>query len=458
MMQQESATPGLSLLQIWSIVWAYKKHAAVIAAVIIVLTAVFIKLMAKTYSATATLMVNYEVNDPLAGQGPLTPVFAYMSTEVQLMQSAEVLLPVIERLNLTENKLYTAGYRGGSLADAVQEKLVKDLEIEPGRAGGQLIFVTASAADPVLAAQIANAVVETYLSQERQRTSGPASERAKRYAKELAELKDKVNIAQDQVTQFRQRSGVTDAASRNTNVDADLLAGLENRLQEAQNARRAAEIKAASDQHLSSDAATSGTIITLRTQINTEQVQLAQLRATMGVRHPKVIELQNQINENQRILDSEFNKFSAGASADLTGARQLEAKLQAAVQDQRNKVLAVNRVQDEGTKYVLELESAQSVYKRALDGYDQIMFASGGNANKMNMVSRAVPPQKATKPNKLKLFIMGIFAAVFLGVAAPIAYELILDRRIRCPDDFERGFAVPVLMEFGPITTIRSAA
>jgi uncharacterized protein involved in exopolysaccharide biosynthesis len=178
----------------------------------------------------------------------------------------------------------------------------------------------------------------------------------------------------------------------------------------------------------------------------------------MGVRHPKVIELQNQISENQRILGSEFNKSSAGASADLAAARQLEAKLQAAVEVQRNKVLASNRVQDEGTKYVLELESAQSVYKRALEGYDQIMFASGGNANKMNMVSRAVPPQRATKPNKFKLFIMGIFAAIFLGVAAPVAYELILDRRIRCPDDFERGFAVPVLMEFGPITTIRSAA
>lgn len=457
---EPESNSGLSMAQILSIVWAYKIHAAVIALVIFTCAVVVTKILPKTYTATATLMVGYEMNDPLGGaQGPAMSVYSYMSTEIQLMQSAEVLLPVIEKLKLTENKFYTAGYNqraGYSLADWVKVRLAKDLDIEPGRAGSQLIYLMASAHEPALAATIANTMVDVYLDEESQRLSGPASDRAKRYRQELAELKSKVSTAQDQVTAFRQRTGVTVVAARN-NGEADLLATLETRLQEAQIARRAAEVKAAADQKLGSGPSSSTTVQSVRTQINTEKAQLAQLRATLGTAHPKVIELQNQIDANQRILDSELNNFSAGAAADLTGARQLEAKLQDAVQQQRAKVLAIDRLQDEGTKYALELESAQSVYKRALDGYDQIMFASNGHEPNINSVSRAVPPQIPSKPNALKLLMMGLLAGIAAGLLGPLVYELLIDRRIRCRDDFERGFSIPVLMEFEPILS-RSAS
>jgi uncharacterized protein involved in exopolysaccharide biosynthesis len=426
-----------------------------------VLFAVNIKLLPKTYNSTATLMVNYEVSNPLGGnQAPEKGIYNYMSTEVQLMESSEVLLPLIERLKLTEDKYYTAGYHGvqgdqNSLEEYVKEVLIKDLDIESGRAGSQLIYVTASARNPLLAAGIANTLVDLYLDQEATRRSGPASDRAKRYSQELAELKNKVNVAQDQLTAFRQKAGVTDAAAQNKNVEADLLATLETRLQEAQNARRAAEVKAAEDQRVTSGAAASLTIQGVKTQLNTERAQLAELRATMGPRHPKVIELQNQIDANQRILDSEFNNYSAGASSDLAAARQLESKLQAAVAEQRTKALSISRMQDEGTKYVLELESAQSVYKRALDTYDQIMFAPG--THNMNLITRAVPQLNATKPDKVKLMLIGVVVGLLAGLLGPVGYELLINRRIRCRDDFERGFSVPVLMEFDAIPAARFA-
>jgi uncharacterized protein involved in exopolysaccharide biosynthesis len=136
----------------------------------------------------------------------------------------------------------------------------------------------------------------------------------------------------------------------------------------------------------------------------------------------------------------------------------MRQKLAAAVEQQRAKVLAVRKFQDEGTKYVLELDSAQSVYKRALDGYDQIMFASGENRTNVNLVSRALPAIKAIKPNKLKLMLVGALAGLLIGLAAPFAYELVFNRRVRCRDDFERGFGVPVLSEFDAIKIAPSSA
>jgi capsular polysaccharide biosynthesis protein len=48
-------------------------------------------------------------------------------------------------------------------------------------------------------------------------------------------------------------------------------------------------------------------------------------------------------------------------------------------------------------------------------------------------------------------------AGIAVGVLAPLIYELLLNRRIRCRDDFERDLDIPVLMEFDRIT-LRSAA
>ncbi|MEP6883760.1 MAG: Wzz/FepE/Etk N-terminal domain-containing protein [Gammaproteobacteria bacterium] len=459
---RDYAHPGLSLMQIGAIVWAYRKHAIIIAVSIIIVSGIVIKLLHRTYTATATLMVNYPQRDPLDNaQGQAPPMSSFMATEIQLMQSPEVLLPVVDELKLTGDAAYAAGYRsdGGTLREWVKEKLIKDIDIEAGPAGSQLIYVNASARFPYLAARLANTISDVYLAQERDRVSGPASERAKRYAAELAELKNKVRVAQDQVTAFRQRTGVTDSAARNNNIDADLLASLETRLQEAQNARRAAEVRAAAEQTVGSGGAVvSPTIQALKLQIGTEQASLAQLRATLGAKHPKVMELENQLAANRRNMAEELRTMTTGASSDLIAARQLESKLQAAVADQRAKTLTVSRLQDEGTKYVLELESAQNVYKRALDGYDQIMFASDGHYTNISMVSRAADPQNASKPNKIKLLLLGAFVGILAGLAAPIGYELLLNRRVRCRDDFERDLAVPVLIEFDAVSAAGAAA
>jgi uncharacterized protein involved in exopolysaccharide biosynthesis len=181
------------------------------------------------------------------------------------------------------------------------------------------------------------------------------------------------------------------------------------------------------------------------------------MRTTFGAQHPKVRELQSQIDATQSNLDRELSNVSNNSNAELVAARQLEAKLRVAVEEQRAKVLGVNKLEDEGMKYELELESAQSVYKRALDGYDEIMFATGGRTANISVVSSAIPPQQPAKPKTVKLLAAGIAAGILLGLIAPLCYELLLNRRVRCRDDFERGFDVPVLIEFDRIITARVA-
>jgi uncharacterized protein involved in exopolysaccharide biosynthesis len=454
---QNYAHPGLSLAQVFAIVKAYQTKSLIIAAIVLALSAIVIKLLPKTYMATAALMMNYEVNDPMGGKEfPIGLLGNYMSTQMEIMQSAEVLLPVVDALHLTQDREFAAGFHNapGQLRDWTKDQLVKNLTIEQGKYGSQLIYITAASRDAAKSAQIANTLAAVYLSQQLKRVNDPATDRAVRYSEQIADLKSKVTAAQDRVTAFRQRTGVTELQSSNTDLDETLLASLEQRYQEAQNLRRAAEIRQGGNQSVSSQVIGSNLVQGLKTQLALQQSQLAQARTTLGPNHPKILELQSQIQATQNSIKSEIGTFAGGSASELESARQLESKMAAAVAEQRGKVLSVRRFQDEGAKLLLELESAQAVYKRSLEGYDQIMAAAGGKYSNVTLVSRAQIPLEAARPRKLKLLAAGALAALMCGLLGPLAYELILNRRVRCRDDLEKDLGIPVLAEFEAIPAL----
>lgn len=457
MLPQQEGQGGMSLSQIVTIVLAHWKVSALIGFCVVFTAGVATKLMPKTYTAVATLMVNYDVNDPLAGKefANAMLVGGYVATQMELMQSPEVLDPVIERLNLTADEDYAAGNRGGAatLRDWVETKLRKNLDIEQGRAGSQLIYITAWANRADQAADIANAVADVYVEQQYQRMSGPASERAQRYTVELADLKRKVTAAQDAVTQFRQRTGAIDLDAK-VDVDMDVLASLEHRLLDARNALRSGEARAIGSQENSTAVQASNLVATLRGEGASLKSRMAKLRTTLGPNHPQVIELQSQIEANASSLATALAGYGNAATSEVAASHSEVAELEKAVEAQRRKVLQGRQFRDEGAKYQLELESAQAVYKRALDGYDQIMFASTGHFTNVNMASRARPPVKADKPNAIKNLLLGAILGIGLGVVAPFMFEL-LNRRVRCRDDVERDFGVPILTEFDAITAAR---
>jgi len=455
---EESSQAGMSLMQAVSILRSYRWYSLVSIGALIVLFGVGIKLLPKVFVATSTLIVNYENKDPLAGRDfPTGQVGTYVPTQIELIMSRVVLEPVVEQLHLTSDEQFTHGFVGtpAALKEVVTKNLHDSLQVQQG-VGSQLLYISASAKWPARSAEIANAIADEYLRQERQRTNEPAGERAERYSRQLAELRAKAISAQDRVTEFRQQHGMTDVETDKRDLEGAALADLQTKLQDAQNQRRQIEAHQL-DPHSSSDAVLdSPTVLALRSSLATQEAQMAQLRATLGPRHPKVVELDSQMAATRRSLAEEVQSISANNSVQLTRARELEAKYQSALDVERTRLIARRAIQDQGAKLVLELQSAQATYKKALDGYDQIVFASAGNYTDVSLVSRADPPAKPEKPNKLKYFLLSCMASLGIGLGWPFGYELLLNRRLRCRDDLERHFGIPVLAQLGPLPGTRA--
>lgn len=445
---------GFTLLQLWHILRAYLWLSLGIFVAMAGLAFAVIKLLPKSYEATAALIVNSDNTDPLAGRNqPLGLTYTFFPTQVELINNNIVLRPVVERLKLQTDLRFTERSNRDSktLNDDVLTKLRASLRVQQGT-NSQLLYISATARDPTLAADIANAVTDEYLQQISNRTNAPAVERASRYSTQVAELKEKLDIAQAKVAEFRDKHGMADLKDGQVGGDQEgtALVDLQDKLLQAQNARRLLESQPGDARAESTAVLGAPEAITMRGALDTLEGQLAQARTTLGPRHPKVLQLQSEIDTTRAALQS-------ASRARLEAARELEAKYQAAVNAERNRLLERRDLQDQGAKLLMEQQAAKETYSQALRGMDQVQFASVGNYKDVTVVSRAEPPIKPTKPNKLKLFLAAMAASFVFALGGPFAYELLLNRRIRCRDDLERHFRIVTLAQFECMSPAPSA-
>lgn len=441
--------PGLTLAQVLAILRAHRRAFIAIFVTISAAAIVLTAMMPRTYEATAKLLVRYEVNDPLGGKEfPLALLAGYIATQTELLQGPGVLLPVIDQLQLTLDKHYTEGFNGDAadLKTFVLAGLQKRLTISQEQASSQLVHVTYAGRSPAEAAQVSNAIADVYVKQQNDRMVEPAVTQTLRYSEQVAGLRAKAERAQEQLTAFRDSNGLVDPTSA-VDIDMGLLQTLEQKLLEAQNLRRAAEARSATDISVGSQVLNSTLAQTLKSQLSTLAARQAELQSSLGPQHPDMIALQAQIAQTRKSLAAEVGSYSANAASDIAGSRALESKLQVALDEQRQRVLKIRELQERTAGYQLELASAQAVYKRALDGFDQVAFAAHSRYNNVSVESRAAKPLRPSRPNVLKYSALGIMLGGFLGLALPLLFELV-NRRVRCRDDLESDHGIPVLMEF----------
>jgi uncharacterized protein involved in exopolysaccharide biosynthesis len=413
--------------------------------VLVGLAFVGIKKLPKSYEATAALIVNSDNTDPLAGriQG-LNQTYSYFPTQVELINNVVVLQPVVDRLKLQHDRHFNGGYVGDpkALNDIVVGNLRSSMRVAPGT-GSQLLYISVMSRDPVQAAEISNAVADEYVHQTSQRTNAPNMERAGRYTAQVEELKQKRDEAQVKVAVFRERYGMTDLG-QNVNMESAAMADLQGKLLQAEDERRRLEGLRSSPQPELGIGQEPQEALALRNKLDGLKSDMTTARMTMGLRNPKVELLQKQIDETQVELDASTARAKAKAS-------ELVNKYKSDLARERQQLLDRRTLQDQGEKLVSELRLAEEAYAAALRGKDAVMFASEGNYQDVEIVSRAQPPVRASKPAKLKLFAMAMALSMALALGGPFAYELLLNRRIRCRDDLEGHFRIVTLAQFGPM-------
>tara|TARA_R110000787_G_scaffold13918_38_gene43340 strand:+ start:283 stop:1686 length:1404 start_codon:yes stop_codon:yes gene_type:complete len=440
----------LSISQLWNILWARKLMIIGITLAFAVATVVIVKMMPKVYSATATLLVSSRVDDPMSGKESGLDT-GYIATQIEFMRSPVTLLPVVDKFRLTERKEYIAGYSGGSSPEGLRRwamnNLYKNLKVQQGT-GSLFIYVTVDDQNPQAAAQIANAITDTYISEQEKRFLEPAKGRAVRYSEQLKGLKEKVDEAQAKVSAFRKKTGMANLEPGTSGGDANHLRlnDLQARLTAASQERLNAELRLRSIGRGDATVLESRLVQKLKSELQVAEGKMAERRGVLGARHPEIVALQSEIDHARQKLNSEINTYADGARADVSAARAVEARLREELEKVEAQVLASRTLQDDASQLLRELESATKIYEGVLDAFETVQLGTEISTSNVQIVDRAKTPLRPNSSKGKKLLALALIAGGGGGCGLALLLEL-LNRRIRSREDMERDLQLPVLVQ-----------
>lgn len=437
------------LITIWS---ARKRLIASLFVLVVVSASVISLLLPKNYTASAAVLLDLKSVDPIAGMVlPGLNAPAYMSTQVDVVQSDRVLIKVVQQLQLQKQTVLVDSWRQatggvpGTFDPWVAELLRKNLVVAPARESN-VINIAFSGTSPEFAMAIANAVVDAYIDVSRELRTEPAKRYSAQFTVQANEARSALTLAQKRLTDYQRETGLTVTDER-LDVENARLAELSTQLAVAQGstaeaAGRSSVSSGATDRN--SDVLNSPVVARLNSEVALSEAKLKELQASFGDSHPSVIQLRSNITELRSRIAAEAGKVNSSVNLSVQANRQRAAALASALETQRQRVLSLKAQRDRVSVLEKDVQAAQTTYDRIMARLDQTSLESQNGQTNVSVVKRASQPFKASSPNLIKILMMAIVSGAIFALCVAYLLEL-LDRRLRTEDDITELLDLPVL-------------
>jgi uncharacterized protein involved in exopolysaccharide biosynthesis/Mrp family chromosome partitioning ATPase len=418
------------------------------------LAILYILLTPNEYLATASLLFDPNANGNLTADTGLArnqPDPNAVENQVRLVISDNVLRRVVDHENLTTDTEF--GLRPKSLVARLLEALglgrpssVEDAitgaitalreHIYTRRSERSLVIdVGVYAREATKSARLTDALAQAFIDEGTATRVDFAKQQSDEIRTRLADLKARIETAEGRVQRFKAEHSIFDNDGKV--LATQQLADAERDLAQAH--LRVVEAKARLDQLRASmaagrdpaslpDALRSPAIERIKAQIAEIIRQQANLRTTLGPRHPAYLETENQLRRARELMQAELRHIADGARNDYDIAVANEAGLQKRVAEIRAKVSETNEALVKMRELQRDVEVSQAIY-------DRFLKASGFVASDQlatptaRIISAAIIPTRPESPKKLIV----LSAALALGLGLGLFLSLIGATRMRRP-------------------------
>lgn len=441
--------------QLVSILLARKKLFLWLFFLTVLVTTAVSFLLPKTYTATTSLVINVKGADPVTGfMLPATLMPGYMATQVDIIQSHNVALKVVEKLGIAKNptarmQFEEATSGEGDIRDWYADLFLQNLDIKPSRESS-VIEISYQGADPRFAASLANAFAEAYINTNLQLKTEPARQAAVWFDQQIKGLRLDVERAQSKLSAYQKEHGIAFSDER-LDLESTRLNDLSSQLVMAQaqtydSTSRQNQLKKGTASE-SPEILSSPLIQGLKSQLAQAESRFADVSQRLGINHPQYLAAQADVTNLRGLINVEISKTSSGVGQTARVSQQREAEVKAALAAQKERVLKLKEQHDEMAVLLREVESAQRIYDNALLRFGQTNMESQSGQTDVSILNVAVPPLKHSSPKIFLNILISIFLGALFAAGSTIVAEM-LDRRVRSPDDLLQVLGLPVLVEF----------
>ena len=389
-----------------------------------------------------------------------------IDTQVVVVQSLPIIEETITKLDLKDKK--------GVPLDP--EVLAKQIKVE-AMSGTDILQVAYKSENPVLAAQIVNQVMSSYIKSNIQSNRAKITSAGRFVGQQLPRTEAEVNQAADALRRFQNRNRIVDLEKES----AAVVASISNLNDQANNAR--AQLTDVSGQSgelrrklgMSTENAVNSTslsqipgIQSVLTELHKVQTDLAAQSAVYTEAAPIIVKLKSQKATletllRQRISESSGNQAPVSprslqigtlkesltstlvqADSQRLGLQNRVAELDNLREAYRRRAEAIpNLVQQQG---ILErrLLVAKTTYQNLLAKLQEIQIAENQTVGNAQIVQAAVVPKQAAASLQLLFIAGGGFVGLLLAIAVAFFIDLI-DRSVKTVKEAEALFGYTLL-------------
>jgi succinoglycan biosynthesis transport protein ExoP len=416
------------------------------------------------YEATALIDVNQGKQSNIGisdliqeEQGGTESSLIRTATEIAVMQSDSVSLAVINSLDLYHKQPFAQEFVRYPYTGKMSPQERKDILLLfkgatkiATKPGTDLVEVDFRNQNPVVAAQVANAIVDRYMD-ESLRTRYEGTERISDFlAKQMGTLKDQVTQAQDQLAQYQKDNNLigSDPNGSGSDLTIENLRVANTQLSEAQADRVVKEARyrmaMSGNPELLLSVAPTTSLAQLQQQEAALKVQAAQLQSKFGPQWPRLREVNSSLLAVQQDVNHEVGKLQERFETEYKTALSTENLMKARLDQAKQEAYTQNRSAAEYQILLHGANSASDLYDTLQTRLKEAGITAGLNANQIDIVDRATAPPRPVFPVKSKDAAIGLGAGLVLGLALALFAETI-DDTIRTSDDAEAVSHLPAL-------------
>ncbi|MEO4001506.1 polysaccharide biosynthesis tyrosine autokinase [Mesorhizobium sp. CAU 1732] len=345
----------------------------------------------------------------------------------------------------------TGGMPGPSSADQASDIniLLSNLTVSnDGRS--YTIFISYRAADPELAALVANTFAQTYLDHqiEVQRSAGRSVNDW--LGETIVSLHGQLQQSEKALEAFRQKAGLveTNGVSLQAQAVADgnseliavraALAGAQARLETV---RRLASEK---DTPALAEFLASPSIQALRAEQAKLERELDALTRSGAVKNRQVGVLTSELASLREQIASEVDQILQSLANETEITRQKMQKLEETLQAAQADLAQANESQLTAAQLEREANANRTIYESYLVRYKQTIEQDGFVLPEAQMISKAEPAGARAAPRLSSWLLLGLVGGFGLAMAGTVLREL-TDRRMRLPGQLEAATGIPVI-------------
>ena len=425
------------------------------------------------YEAVGRIAVNRPDPSPITfkDSGPVMDYYdpSDLDTEVRILSSDLLALQVIRQLNLDKRPEY-GGHPASPQSNLEADPLQGDsshvsallgsfkgslhVALEPNT---RVIDIHYRSTDPQLAASAVNTLANTYIEQNFKTKFESTMQASEWLSKQLIDLQMKVESSQEKLVRYQKEHEIL-GIDEKQNIITEKLDELNKELTNAESDRMQKDavyrLTQSSDPDaiaaaITSDSAGPGASgSTLLEKLHGHQadlkIQIAELSTQFGPAYPKVAQLNSQLKEIDRQLQSETKKAVEHLRGEYLAALQRESMLRDAMDRQKQEANKLNESAIEYNRLKRDADTNRQLYEGLLEKLKEAGVTAGLRSNNIKVLDPARAPTAPVEPNIPR----NLGFALLLGITSGVGLAFLLenmDNTVRTTEQAQLISALPSL-------------